>query len=117
MVALSRIRQVRDSKMMLTDAFRLAGVEPSGNKETLVPLDFEQNGMLVDDFLHDLLVKPLPAGVRLTVILDCCHSGSALNLPYTYTTGASFGVMLSANVRCAQAVVLRVLWRSTIVKR
>ena len=31
------------------------------------------------------MVKPLPAGCRLTAIFDCCHSGSVLDLPYEYS--------------------------------
>lgn len=34
--------------------------------------------------MHDIMVKPLPAGCRLTSIFDCCHSGSMLDLPYEY---------------------------------
>jgi hypothetical protein len=34
--------------------------------------------------MHDIMVKPLPAGCRLTALFDCCHSGSALALPYEY---------------------------------
>lgn len=32
--------------------------------------------------MHDIMVKPLPAGCRLTAIFDSCHSGSSLDLPY-----------------------------------
>ena len=32
------------------------------------------------------MVRPLPAGCRLTAIFDSCHSGSALDLPYIYST-------------------------------
>jgi len=35
--------------------------------------------------MHDILVKPLPPGCRLTAIFDCCHSGSVLDLPYEYS--------------------------------
>ena len=31
-------------------------------------------------------VTPLKPGVRLTAIFDSCHSGSALDLPYVYST-------------------------------
>jgi metacaspase-1 len=34
--------------------------------------------------MHDIMVHPLPVGCRLTAIFDCCHSGSALSLPYEY---------------------------------
>jgi len=32
------------------------------------------------------MVRPLHAGVRLTAIFDSCHSGTALDLPYIYST-------------------------------
>ena len=32
------------------------------------------------------MVKSLAPGVRLTAIFDSCHSGSALDLPYIYST-------------------------------
>lgn len=36
--------------------------------------------------MHEILVRPLPPGCRLTVIFDSCHSGTALDLPYVYST-------------------------------
>jgi hypothetical protein len=36
--------------------------------------------------MHDIMVKPLPPGCRLTAIFDSCHSGTALDLPYVYST-------------------------------
>lgn len=55
-----------------------------GYHETLVPLDFEEQGMLLDTELFKTLIRPLPTGCRLTCILDSCHSGGALNLPYLF---------------------------------
>ncbi|CAG8490082.1 11209_t:CDS:10 [Paraglomus brasilianum] len=63
--------------------------EEDGFDETIMPLDFETNGVIVDDIMHDILVKPLPEGVRLTAIFDSCHSGTALDLPYIYSTNGS----------------------------
>lgn len=60
------------------------GIEEDGMNETLIPVDYEKNGVIVDDELNELLVATLPTGVRLTCIMDCCHSGSILDLPYTY---------------------------------
>ena len=62
----------------------LDGDEEDGYDETIYPVDFKQAGMITDDEMHFLMVKPLPPGCRLTAIFDCCHSGSALDLPYEY---------------------------------
>lgn len=43
-------------------------------------------GHIVDDEMHNIMVKSLLPGVRLTAIFDSCHSGSALDLPYIYST-------------------------------
>ncbi|KAK0475412.1 caspase domain-containing protein [Armillaria novae-zelandiae] len=57
------------------------GDEPDGYDEVIYPVD---DGYIVDDDMHKLMVKPLPTGCRLTALFDCCHSGSALDLPYVW---------------------------------
>ncbi len=52
--------------------------------ETLVPLDHEKNDNIVDDDVRRWLVDRLPDNVKLVALLDCCHSGSALDLPFNY---------------------------------
>ncbi|KAK2460320.1 hypothetical protein APHAL10511_007709 [Amanita phalloides] len=64
----------------------LDGDEDDGFDEVVYPMDFKTKSHIVDDLLHDILVKPLPPGCRLTAIFDSCHSGSALDLPYIYST-------------------------------
>ncbi|KAL8420720.1 hypothetical protein RB594_003497 [Gaeumannomyces avenae] len=64
----------------------LDGDEDDGFDETIIPMDYEQAGHIVDDEMHEIMVKPLPAGCRLTAIFDSCHSGTALDLPYVYST-------------------------------
>ncbi|CAE7511239.1 MCA1 [Symbiodinium pilosum] len=66
------------------------GREPSytgadGYVETLCPEDYDEEGMLLDTELFETLVRPLPSGCRLTCLMDCCHSGGVLNLPYLFT--------------------------------
>ncbi|KAG6530302.1 metacaspase-1-like [Zingiber officinale] len=58
------------------------GEEADGYDETLCPLDFQKNGMIVDNDINEALVRPLPSGVRLHAIIDACHSGTMLDLPY-----------------------------------
>ncbi|KAF9534117.1 caspase domain-containing protein [Crepidotus variabilis] len=62
------------------------GDEGDGYDEVIYPVDFEAKGEIVDDLMHNIMVKPLPPGCRLTAIFDSCHSGSALDLPYIYST-------------------------------
>jgi len=64
----------------------LDGDEDDGYDEVIYPVDFRQVGHIVDDEMHRIMVQPLPAGVRLTAIFDSCHSGTALDLPYIYST-------------------------------
>jgi len=62
------------------------GDEGDGYDETILPVDFRYAGHIVDDEMHRIMVQPLQPGVRLTAIFDSCHSGSALDLPYLYST-------------------------------
>ncbi|KUI59454.1 Metacaspase-1B [Cytospora mali] len=64
----------------------LDGDEEDGYDEVIYPVDFRQVGHITDDEMHRILVRPLQSGVRLTAIFDSCHSGTALDLPYIYST-------------------------------
>jgi len=64
-----------------------SGDEQYGKDDTLIPCDFSSAGQIIDDELYDHLVKPLPPGCRMWVILDCCHSGTALDLPFKAQVG------------------------------
>ncbi|KAG0211108.1 Ca(2+)-dependent cysteine protease [Mortierella sp. GBA30] len=77
----------------------LDGDETNGMDNCIFPLDHKEKGVIIDDDLHNMLVKKLPPGVRLTVVFDCCHSGSALDLPYVYaSTGYIRGSSALANL-------------------
>ncbi|KAI9297498.1 peptidase C14 [Neoconidiobolus thromboides FSU 785] len=60
------------------------GDEDDGYDETICPVDYTKAGMIIDDEMNAIMVRPLPQGCRLTAIMDCCHSGTALDLPYVY---------------------------------
>ncbi|KIV96384.1 hypothetical protein, variant 1 [Exophiala mesophila] len=64
----------------------LDGDEEDGYDEVIYPVDFRSAGHIVDDEMHRIMVMSLQPGVRLTAIFDSCHSGSALDLPYVYST-------------------------------
>jgi hypothetical protein len=52
--------------------------------QTIIPLDHERSGQIRDFNLFHHFVKPLKAGVTVTCIMDCCHSGAVLELPYSF---------------------------------
>lgn len=62
-----------------------SGDEDDGYDETLIPVDFQRSGQITDDELFRDLVKPMPKGVLMTSLMDCCHSGTVLDLPYRFT--------------------------------
>mmetsp|Transcript_13369 Transcript_13369/g.24752 ORF Transcript_13369/g.24752 Transcript_13369/m.24752 type:complete len:457 (+) Transcript_13369:120-1490(+) len=59
-----------------------SGDEDDNRDETIVPVDFKQSGQIIDDVLFAKVIMPVPEGVMLTCIMDCCHSGTVLDLPY-----------------------------------
>ncbi|WVF72535.1 hypothetical protein IAT40_007352 [Kwoniella sp. CBS 6097] len=64
----------------------LDGDEGDDDDEAICPVDYQSAGLIIDDESdHELVVKPLPAGCRLTAIFDSCHSGTVCDLPYIYT--------------------------------
>lgn len=62
-----------------------SGDEEDGFDEAIVPVDYATAGVILDDTLHDVLVRPLPRGVRIFVLFDACHSATAVDLPYVFS--------------------------------
>ncbi len=49
--------------------------------------------------LHKVIVSPLNPRCRLTILFDCCHSGSAVELPYVFRPDADGRVNMISNVK------------------
>lgn len=60
------------------------GDEEDGMDEAMCPVDYKKAGLIRDDDIFKILVAPLPRGSLLTCVMDCCHSGSMLDLPYHF---------------------------------
>merc|ERR1712039_100046 len=60
------------------------GSEADGKDEALCPTDYATGGFVMDNEIFDLVCTPLESGVKLTIILDCCHSGTAVDLPFIW---------------------------------
>jgi hypothetical protein len=74
-------------------------MRPSGILDTICPVDFKQGGQINSDTLHEHLVSKLPPNSTLFVILDCCHSGSALELPFVYRSDDDGNVSVIDNLK------------------
>ncbi|KAJ2999419.1 Ca(2+)-dependent cysteine protease [Globomyces sp. JEL0801] len=75
------------------------GDEDDGQNETICPVDYETAGMIVDDEMNHMLVQTLPKGAKLNAIFDCCHSGSMLDLPYTYEIDGNSNLKIRNNTK------------------
>jgi len=61
--------------------------EDDGLNEVILPCDWRSAGVVTDDDLNSAMVQPLQSGVRLVAVMDCCHAGTGLDLPYTCLAG------------------------------
>mmetsp|Transcript_10865 Transcript_10865/g.23867 ORF Transcript_10865/g.23867 Transcript_10865/m.23867 type:complete len:323 (-) Transcript_10865:489-1457(-) len=73
------------------------GEEADGMDECLCPIDYAENGVIRDDSLYSSLIATMNSGVYVTCLMDCCHSGSILDLPYMYKPDGSTGGQLVEN--------------------
>lgn len=77
----------------------------SGFDDTIVPYDFERNGQIPSGILHRTLVTRLPPNSSLFIIFDCCHSGSAVELPYIYRSDGEGNVSMMDNVQAGMRLL------------
>lgn len=82
------------------------GDRESGFDDTIVPVDFETKGQIDSDTLHRGLVSKLPPSSSLFVVFDCCHSGSALELPFVYKTDADGNVSMVDSAKQGLSLVM-----------
>jgi len=82
-----------------------SGYRASGFDDTIVPYDFEENGQIPSGVLHRQLVTALPPNSSLVIIFDCCHSGSAVELPYVFRADEDGNVSMMDNVQAGMRLM------------
>lgn len=60
------------------------GDEVSGMDSCIYPINGSQMEIITDDELRATLATKVPAGCKCMVIIDACHSGTAVDLRYTW---------------------------------
>lgn len=69
-----------------TSSADLNGDELDGQDELIVPIDATSlNTCILDDEFNKIIKDNLKAGVKLFALFDSCHSGTMLDLKYTYS--------------------------------
>lgn len=81
------------------------GNRVSGFDDTIVPYDFERNGQIPSGVLHRALVTSLPPNSTLTIIFDCCHSGSAVELPYIFRADEDGNISMIDNLQAGMRLL------------
>ena len=63
--------------------------ESDHKDETICPLDYSTNGLIVDDQLRKVILTPIKdaSNIQLTCVFDCCHSGTILDMRYNVRVG------------------------------
>ncbi len=69
-----------------TNTIDTSGDEEDGMDEMLVPLDMD---CISDDEIKSIIQTHLNKDVTLFALIDCCHSGSILDLRYQYSNNDS----------------------------
>ncbi|XP_047153945.1 metacaspase-3-like [Vigna umbellata] len=65
-----------------TQQISMDGNEIDGLDEAICPVDYEEQGKILDDEINTAIVRPLPRGAKLHAIVDACHSGTVLDLSF-----------------------------------
>jgi len=56
--------------------------EEDGRDETIVPLNYVKKGMISDDVIRSVLIDKINSDSRFYSLLDCCESGTNMDLKY-----------------------------------
>ncbi|POS69800.1 caspase domain-containing protein [Diaporthe helianthi] len=78
---------------------------PTGFDDTICPVDFTENGQISSEILHRRVISPMNPNARLTILFDCCHSGSACELPFVYRPDAEGNINLLDQLRKGKALM------------
>lgn len=80
-----------------TQTYDFDGDEADRRDEALCPLDCNTGALITDDELRAHLCDPCVA--NLTMVSDCCHSGTILDLRYNYLQSGRHNVVMAQNPR------------------
>lgn len=85
----------------------LNGDETDGRDELIYPIDaFNLQGCISDDQLNSIIRSYLKPDTTLFVLMDCCFSGTILDLPYNYDTNNKLIVSKGQKETLGQVILI-----------
>ena len=75
------------------------GDEVSGLDSCLYPINGRKLETIIDDELRTAFANRIPAGCKCFAVLDCCHSGSAVDLRYKWQAPSVNSISYTENSR------------------
>lgn len=63
--------------------------EVDGFDEVIIPVDYNTAGVITDDTIRDVIEEHL-GECKLYSVMDCCHSGTILDLKHTYLNNSIY---------------------------
>jgi len=80
-----------------------SGDEQSGFDSCIYPINNGKIEMITDDELRVMFVDKMPTGSKGFAVLDCCHSGSALDLRYLISAPQYGQINITQNTKYPKA--------------
>jgi hypothetical protein len=83
------------------------GDEVDLKDEVIIPSDyFTTKNVIVDDEIKDVIQKNLKSGVKLFILMDCCHSGTIFDLKYNFNDDWSSNVNSSSTDTMGEVILI-----------
>ena len=81
--------------------------ELDGKDEALVPLDYASAGLITDDSLYENFIDKITnPDVKLMIVMDCCHSGTHMDLRWKVDTKNELMKVSTKHAQVGQIVCL-----------
>jgi len=75
------------------------GDEVSGYDDCIYPYNNQELEIITDDELRSLLAAKVPAGSKCFIVLDSCHSGTAVDLRYLWQPAGADRITYAENTK------------------
>ncbi len=66
-----------------------SGDEPDRRDEVIIPLDYQTQGIISDDYIYDNFVTKIYKFTNLYMVFDSCNSASCTDLPLSYESNGN----------------------------